>query len=378
MHILGQIALTAAVVGGLVLGLVNVSEDARVLVRAAGIDPTPFAFAAHHAPGPPAPAERRPQGPTLVVTAEVTEAQAATRLRTIGTARAIRSVALYAQSSGIVTAIGFVPGGRVEAGHILAALDPTEQEIALDRAEVAAAAARADLDRISSLAERNAASQVALDAARREVAKAELDVRQAKLDLERRLVRAPFAGIVGLSEVEPGDYILPTTVIGTIDDRSRLEIDLFAPERFASLITLGQTVEAETVARPGERFSGEITAIDSQVDPASRTLRMRAAIENPEDRLRPGFSFTVTLEFAGAAHVALPALAVQWQMEGPFVWKVDAGKASQVPVEVVERNGEQVLVRGALAPGDRVVTEGVLKLRPGSEVAEAPSAGRGT
>lgn len=366
MSLLRQILISAVLLALVAAGAATVSEDARAILARAGIDASPLALAAVR---PPDAAPQRPSGPTRVVLAEVVEDRAATRLRTIGTGRAIRSVTLHPQVPGIVARIGFVPGTKVAEGTVLAALADEAEQIALARAEVALAAATSEVARMTALATRNATAQVTLDDARQKLAEAELDVREARFRLEQRLIRAPFDGIVGLSSVEPGDLVSITSAIGVIDDRSSLEIDLVAPERFAALIGLGQPVTATTPAVPGADFVGTVTAIDNQVDPESRTLRMRAAIPNKDDLLRPGFSFTVTLDFPGERHAAVPALAVQWQATGAFVWKVVGGKVQIAPVEVVERSGDRVLVRGGVVPGDTVVSEGVLRLRPGLEVA---------
>ncbi len=363
-----QVGISLMLLAGGAVGFAAVSPDMRAWVGAQGIDLSVLARTTD-VPGATGAPPGRQQGAVGVVVAEVTQDRTATRLKTIGTGRALRSVALFARSTGVVEEMGFTAGEWVQKDHILAALDRDEEEIATDRAEIALAEAKATFERVSALANRNAVSQVSEDDARRAVERAELDLRTARLALERRLVRAPFAGVLGISEVEIGDLIGSDTEIGIIDDRSRLEIDLYAPERFASLIRIGQTLSATTAARPGEVFAGEIVAIDNRVDPESRTLRMRGIIENVGDVLRPGFGFSVEMDFSGESQVSVPALAVQWQASGPFVWQVVDGKAMPVPVKILERNDTRVLVEAALKPGDQVVSEGVQKLRPGIAVA---------
>ncbi|RMH50740.1 MAG: efflux RND transporter periplasmic adaptor subunit [Alphaproteobacteria bacterium] len=371
MSPLRQMLLSAALLAVAAAGLASISESVRGLLARIGIDASPLALASVQ---PPAPQERRPR-PARVVMAEVTEDRAATTLRTIGTARAARSVALQPRAAGVLTEIGFRPGDRVRAGQVLAALDREAEEIALARAELAREAAAEDVARLTALAGRNATAQVNLEAARRALRRAELDMREARLALERRLVRAPFDGVVGLSGVEVGDHLRPDTVIGMLDDRSRLRIELAVPERLAALVVPGQPVTAETVARPGASFRGSIAAIDSRVDPKSRVLRVEAEIANDDDLLRPGLSFTVTLRFPGERLPSLPDLAIQWRAEGAYVWAVRDDVARIVPVEIVERRDGRALVRGAIAPGERVVTEGVHRLRPGARVADAPDPG---
>lgn len=367
MSLWRQGILSVVLVVVAVAGAASLSETTRALLARIGIDASPLALAAVDSQTE----SRRPRGPVRVIMAEIAEARAASLLRTIGTGRALRSVTLFARAQGILTELNFRPGEPVKEGDILAALDQEAERIALSRAELALDAAKEDVERLTTLAGRNAAAQVTLDGAKRALQRAELDVTSARLELERRLVRAPFDGVPGLASVEIGDFIRAETEIGVIDDRSRLRIDLVIPERFAALVHLGQPIEAETVSRPGVVFSGEIAAIDNQVDARSRTLRVQAVIENENDLLRPGFSFSVTLRFAGESHASVPALALQWEADGAFVWVVRDGAARPVKVEIVERRPGEVLVKGELAAGETVVTEGVHNLRPGVEVASA-------
>ncbi|QDL91528.1 efflux RND transporter periplasmic adaptor subunit [Paroceanicella profunda] len=373
MGMVRQAIISIVVLGAAGAGIAAFSPDARDLLARVGIDTSPLALTATQEPAATGRADRA----VGVITATAETARAATRLRLIGSGRALRSVTLFARSTGEVEELGFTSGEKVARGTILARLDSDAEEIAVDRAKVAEAEADAAFERLTALAARRIATQVDLDEADRTRQRAQLDLRTAELALERRLVRAPFDGVVGLSEVDVGDLIGADTAIAVLDDRSKLEIDLYAPERFAALIGLGQTLIATTPATPGAVFNGTVTAIDSQVDSESRTLRLRAAIDNSDDMLRPGFSFNVVMSFPGESHVAVPALAVQWRADGPFVWTVTDGKAAQVSVEVLEREDDRVLLSGIDA-GQVVVTEGVQKLRPGSTVTEVttpPDAG---
>jgi RND family efflux transporter MFP subunit len=122
------------------------------------------------------------------------------------------------------------------------------------------------------------------------------------------------------------------------------------------------------VALPGQTFSGDITAIDSRIDPASRTLQIQAEIPNPDRVLRAGMSFTVTMNFLGEDYPAVNPLAILWSAEGSYVWKYDNGVATRVMAEIVQRNSDGVLVRADLNPGDAVITEGILQLSEGARV----------
>lgn len=371
MSLLRQIILSTILVVVAIVGAASISGAARGVLARIGIDAAPLALNPARQDDAP---RQTARDVAFVVMAEVIETETATELRTIGSGRALRSVALYPRDEGILRTLDMAPGKPVQAGAILASLDQEEEEIALRRAALALEEAQTDLARYTQLAGRNAAALVTLDDARLALKEAELDLTAAQLALERRNVRAPFAGVPGIAEVEIGDFLRDETRIGVIDDRSRLRIDIDVPERFAARIRLGHPVEATSVALPGQRFFGSVFAIDNQLDPQSRTLHLQAVIENDGDVLRPGFSFTIRMRFAGEVRAGVPALAVQWNASGAYVWVVRDARAERVPVFVVERRADLVLVRGALAPGETVITEGIHKLRPGKTVADVNAA----
>ncbi len=168
-----------------------------------------------------------------------------------------------------------------------------------------------------------------------------------------------------------GDYVTTSSPIANIDDRSEILVDYWVPERFATKITVGQPVTAQAVAQPGNPLSGVVHAVDNRIDQTSRTLRVRARIDNADDRLRAGMSFSVTMAFDGDRYPTVDPLSVQWSGDGSFVWRVAGEKSERVPVKIVQRNPDKVLVEASLADGDPVVTEGVQRLRDGGAVSVA-------
>jgi RND family efflux transporter MFP subunit len=134
-------------------------------------------------------------------------------------------------------------------------------------------------------------------------------------------------------------------------------------------------VDAAAISRPGEVHKGVVEAVDNRIDAASRTIRVRAKIPNPDDRLRAGMSFTVSMRFSGESYPAVDPLSVQWDSKGSYVWRVKDGKAERVAVKIVQRNPENVLVDGPLAEGEMIVSEGMQRVRPGATLTasnEAP------
>jgi RND family efflux transporter MFP subunit len=318
---------------------------------------------------------RRNNGPqTAVITAPVVEAVINDKLSAIGTGRANNSVTVKPYTAGRVTSIEVESGTRVDVGTVIARIDSEVEEIALDRARIALADAEAKLERMRSLRTANTATQVQVTDAELGVGNARLALRDAQLNLDRRAVTAPIEGIIGILPVEAGNYVTTDAVIATIDDRSRIKIDFYVPERLAANMAVGGHLTASPIARPDEVFDGTVSAVDNRVDDKSRTLLVQAAVPNDKDTLRAGMSFRISIRFPGDAYPSVDPLAIQWGTDGAFVWVIRDGKAKRTPVRIVQRNTESVLVAAeGIVPGDTVVTEGVHTVRDGAEVLIAKS-----
>lgn len=174
--------------------------------------------------------------------------------------------------------------------------------------------------------------------------------------------------MAGIVAANIGDNVTTQSTIVSIDDRSEILVNFWAPERFATAIKVGMPVEATSISRPGETFKGEIEAVDNRVDEASRTIRIRAKFGNEKDELRAGMSFGVTMRFAGETYASVDPLAVQWDAEGSYVWRVTDNKSNKVRVQIVQRNPDAVLVKAELAEGEPVVIEGLQRVREGGTV----------
>ena len=211
--------------------------------------------------------------------------------------------------------------------------------------------ARTTLARNERLVDSRAVSEVQLIEAELAVRQAELELRDAELALDRRVVRAPFDGFVGILGVELGDQVGTTTEVATLDDRSGILVDFRIPERFVGKVARGMPVAAQPLSLPELALEGEVAAMDSRIDAESRTLRVRARLDNSGDRLRAGMAFAITLRFPGETFAAVDPLAIQWGADGAYVWVGVDGTAERVPVRIVQRNDDAVLVDGALPPG---------------------------
>lgn len=303
---------------------------------------------------------------TLVVTQAVVQGIVNDRLNAIGTGDAIRSVAVTPQATGTIREILIKSGDMVKQGQVLAKLDSEEQVIAQGQAQVALNSA---LEK-SNLYHSIKSSVSRMDVFDSEIAEqnARLQLQAAELNLTRRNIVAPIDGIVGIVPVNIGDNVTTSTPIVTLDDRTEILVDYWVPERFANTVSVGQGVEATSVARPGKVFSGVLEAVDNRIDPASRTLRLRGRIDNRSDELRAGMSFSVSMKFAGDRYPAVNPLSVQWDAQGSFVWQVTDNKSHKVRVTVVQRNPDYVLVNADLDDGDQIVTQGLQRVRENGAV----------
>ncbi|MEP7240408.1 MAG: efflux RND transporter periplasmic adaptor subunit [Devosia sp.] len=298
----------------------------------------------------------------VVVTQPVTTATINTSLAAIGEGVAVKAVTVNPSSSGTLLTVAVKPGDRVEDGARLATLDSGTQQVAFDKATLASRDADAGLARAQSLAKTNNLSDSQLAAAQLAADQAKLALTDASLALQQRTITTPIGGTVGLIQVTPGNSVGTQTVVTTVQDSSDILVNFWVPERYSSQISSGQAVSAESSALPGKSFSGTVTAIDNQIDPASRTLQVQATIPNPDGIIKAGMSFNVDLNFAGESFTAVDPLSIQWSTQGAYVWKVVDAKAVKGMVEIIQRNSDGVLVKGDVKPGDQVVTQGVLQL----------------
>ncbi len=315
---------------------------------------------------------RRGENRATTVLVEAVELRALrTRIEAVGTARAYRSVTLHPAAAGEVAAVRFAPDQIVRRGSVLLELDSRREKLAVDLARVRAENARQLLSRYERSAGSGAYAESTVSDARSDLAEAEIALRQAEVALSERQVIAPFDGFVGLTEIDVGDRIGTGDAIATLDDRASLLVGFSVPELFLGRIGKGHPVEVATWAAREQPITGEIVALDSRIDPVSRSFTARARVANAGDAFRPGMSFAVTLDVHGSRYPLVPEISVRHGTEGAFVWVVREGAAERVPVRIVQRQEATVLVDAALEEGEPVVVEGIQRLRRGLSVTVA-------
>lgn len=372
MRFIGQALLILAVVAGAFIAWAHYLPAARPYLDRIGVLETMEklglvnAAEVEAAPGPQQ-GRRGGGGPAKVIAVPVTERVMNDRTVAIGTAQSIHSVVLATEISGQIAEVVVDSGVFVEKGDLIAQLDSQAARIALDRAELGLTDQQRNYDRLTRLRGSGAVPELQLQEAEVAVKSAELAVREAEFQLGRHSITAPISGWVGILSGGPGDLVSTGTRITTVEDRSDLLVAFRVPERMASRIRPGDPVAATSLADPGRVLDGTISAIDNRVDEASRSLRVQATLPNEDDRLRPGMAISLTIDLVGESYPSIDPLAIQWGSNGAYVWILRDGKAAQLPIRIVQRNATDALVEAEFAPGDLVVTEGVMTLRPGQE-----------
>jgi membrane fusion protein (multidrug efflux system) len=308
------------------------------------------------------------------------------RLAAIGTLKAYQGVDLSAEVGGIVSAVLFESGQKVALGQPLIQLDSEVERANLATAEAVRSLARVEFERGRSLVSRQNISKSEFDRLNAELLKAEATVSQLKAQLDKKRVLAPFAGTIGIRQVDTGDYLSPGAAIATLQDLSRLHVDFFLPEQRAPLLQVGQRVLGGVAAYPGETFEGRIAALNPKVENETRNLQVRATLSNPQEKLLPGmFANLQVLLPDDRPQILVPETAITYTLYGNSVYVVkekqdedgkvvkDAGGKTQLTVErrfveTGERRDGQVVILKGLQAGEQVVTAGQLKLDNGAHV----------
>lgn len=309
------------------------------------------------------------------------------RLPAIGTLKASQGIDLSVEIAGTITDVQFQSGEKVSKGQAIVLLDSEMEQASLASAEADLNLSRLEFQRARSLLDRQAISRSEYDRLNAESQKAAASVAQLRASLSKKRILAPFSGTIGIRQVDVGDYIAAGTPIATLQDLTTLYVDFFLAEQHVPLLKLGQRVQLQVAAYPGERFEGVIIALNPKVETTTRNVQVRAELGNPDGRLLPGmFADLQVLLPTETAQVVVPETAITYTLYGNSVLLVTEGTppegvSSDEPYLVVERRfvttGERrdglTVVLDGLEGGEQVITAGQLKLDSGAHVAIAES-----
>jgi membrane fusion protein (multidrug efflux system) len=317
--------------------------------------------------------------PQTVSTTVARESSWQPTVEALGNLRASQEATLSAEVSGLVTAIDFESGQKVHAGQPLVELNPSPLKAQLAQLEAQAALAELNLKRDEAQLKVQAVSQAVVDTDAAALKSAQAQVAAQKALIAQKTISAPFPGQLGIRQVNLGQYLAPGTATVTLQRLDPMEVDFTVPQNQIDLIHLGMKAQVETSAAPGKVFEATVTAIEPQVDTATRNLKVRARLPNPNGTLLPGLFATVRVsEGQPRDYITLPNAAVSYNPYGAtvFVVKTHGKGPDGKPVLVAEQRfittgptrGDQVAVLKGVQSGETVVTAGQLKLRNGSPI----------
>jgi membrane fusion protein, multidrug efflux system len=315
--------------------------------------------------------------PVAVVAAEAHKQPMNVGIEAIGTAVANEAVSITSKTSNIVTAIHFSDGQAVRVGQVLVELDSAQARADLAAAQADFTESTSQFNRSRDLLASKLVSQSQYDQLQGTMRANEARVAAAQARLSDTVIRAPFTGRVGLRRVSVGTLISPGVVISTLDDTHTIKVDFSVPDLYVGELRPGQTIIARTNAYPGRDFRGNVSSVDSRVDPASRAITVRAQVPNAEGLLKPGMFLTVRLEQETRDALVVPEEALVPEQARQFVYVMQGDSVAKREVRLGRREPGVVEIVDGLAAGDRVVVEGTLKLRDGAPVREQAAAVRG-
>jgi membrane fusion protein, multidrug efflux system len=299
-------------------------------------------------------------------------------LKAIGTVTALQGVVVSADLPGIVDRIEFDSGGAVSEGSVLVRLDTRQEQAQLAAAEAARDLAGLNFNRLQGLADQSAISRVDYDRAAADQKQAEAKVEEIRAIIARKTICAPFSGILGIRQVNLGQYLSGGEAIVSLQKFDPIYVEFALPQQFIGKVHPGSPIRVESDALGNAGFSGQVTALNSIVDEATRNIQIQATLANPQGRLRPGmFVQTVISLGAGPSVIPLPAPAISYAPYGDSVFILADIKGTdgqtfrgvqQRFVKLGPARGDQIAVLSGLKPGEEVVTSGVFKLRSGTAV----------
>lgn len=288
----------------------------------------------------------------------------------IGTAFANESVALTANVSEIIRDIRFSDGQKVRKGAVIVMLDQEEEKAQLAALQAQMEEHQRELQRIEKLLGTRSIPQKEYDErlTKLEISKQDMDVLRARI--EDRTVRAPFEGVLGLRRLSAGSLLQPGQIITTLDDIDHIKLDFSIPEPLLHQVKLGNTVTVTGAASGGKMFQGRIDAIDSRVDPETRSVVVRALLENPEHIIKPGMLMKVLLTKSPREALVIPEESILQRKDEHYVFVVgkDDKTVQERMVQVIQRKPGIVEVRDGILPGDEVIVRGTVRVKAGEKV----------
>lgn len=313
-----------------------------------------------------------PQGPTAVIVSPVLSKSFGDRVEALGTTRSNEMVIVTADTAEKITKIYFEEGQEVKKGDLLVTLAKGEENAALRAAQAALSEAQSSYNRAKDLQETKAISQAAMQERLSNLNQARAAIAGVTARLDDLAITAPFDGVVGLREVSVGALVRPSDMITTIDDLSVIKVDFDVPSLFLPTLKKGLQIIGRVEAFGDRDFIGEVQTINTQVDPLTRTVKVRGLIQNEDRVLKPGLLMTIDLIKNERQALVIPeeALIKRGNQNFVFIPKEIEGKlvASETEIEIGSRRRGDIEVLSGLSENDKVINHGALKIKDGAEI----------
>jgi membrane fusion protein, multidrug efflux system len=310
---------------------------------------------------------------TQVTAVTVADRPFVDRIEALGVAKGQQSVNLSANATELITAVHFHDGEMVHTGQVLVELKSTEERADVTNARAAVDVAESNYNRYNTLAQAGFLAPAALDQYRAALRQAEANLAAAQSRQQDRVIRAPFSGRLGITDIAPGALISPGATIVTVDDTSTIRVDFDVPDRFLPALQEGAAIIAVPDPYPGQSIQGRIALVDSRIDPTTHAIRARVEFANPDNRLVPGMLLHIAIENGQRTAMAVPESAVQTEGDQTFVYVIVDGPggksiARQTQVEVGANENGYIEIRNGVTAGTRVVADGLSRVEPNGAV----------
>ncbi len=309
---------------------------------------------------------------TEVIVQAASTAQLTTTIEALGDLRANETITLTSNETKKITRINFDDGQRVEKGQILVEMTSREESALLEEARFNTDEAKKQLDRVRELAKRGAASQSELDQRIREFEAARARYNATESRLKDLVLLAPFSGVVGLRQVSVGALVSPGNIITTLNDDSKMKLDFTVPAIYLRSLATGLPIVAKSRDLGNKEFQGEVVSIDNQIDEVTRAIKVRALLDNKNHELKQGMLMLVDLKAASRTALIISESALVPLASNNFVFVLQDAENGPVverrQITIGERLPGSVEVLSGLSPGEKIVTHGLQKIRPGQKV----------
>lgn len=294
------------------------------------------------------------------------------RIEVLGAAKGRQSVTITSNTPELITAVHFSDGEVVRKGQVLVELKADAEDAGILEAKARLAQAERDYQRWKTLADKGIAPRATAEQYLATVETTRATVASAQANKLDRVLRAPFSGRVGISDVAPGMLVAAGTPIVSLDDVSVIRVDFSVPDRYLSTLRIGLPINARPDALPGETFRGKVAQIDTRIDPATRAIKARAEFSNADGRLKPGMLVKVAIDQGVRQSVAVPEAAVQFEGNQASVYRIAKGPkgliARRTDVDTGITTDGFIEIRSGLKKGDKIVADGLNRIQDGAAI----------